>query len=329
MFNFFKKSPYNKKMPGEYKHLLNQAEFEAMVDIILQYFKEKGEPVIKVEGGYVTTKGEDGKDLPQQFGLDNLVRLVAAAPVADRESVIYTHFNRAYYDMRPLEYFKKDYEAAKQYLKILIKPLGILKQQGGKDVVHKVIFPGTCSVLVFDYDNKFAYLYLEMIKEWGQTVDALFDQALDNISREDISLMGLNIKSGEEEDDTDDNEEASVDVKDQDSFLLINPDFAAPAVCLLEQMAPFAIGKFGSIVAIPSKGYGIALPIKNAEVLKKISPLSIMALKLFNEQPGNITTSLYWYYNNSFQLFPETPSDKEGYVTVSLPQTLKQLLNIE
>ena len=330
MFNFFKKNTPTRKVPDDYKHLVSQADYEAMLDIILQYFKEKGEPVLRVENGYVITNGEEGTDLQHQYGLDNLVRLVAAVPRADRESVIYAHFNKAYYDMRPLEYFKKDYEAAKQYLKILIKPAAILKQPGGNNVVHKIIFPGTCSVLVFDYDNKFAYLYHEMVKEWGKTIDELFAEALDNISNEEINWIGLNLKTGEgdgEEEGSEETEEGTLDVEKQDAFLFVNPDFGAPAVCLMEQKASFAIGRFGSIVAIPCKRYGVMMPIKDGGDFERVSPLSIIVAKLFNGQPGNITADLYWYYEEQFHLMEETQSaDKEGYLAITLPQALIQLL---
>ncbi len=322
MFNFFKEDNSN-KIPDDYKHLMDQHAYESMLNTIVQYFKEKGEPVLKIENGFIVTIAEDENKQQHQYGLDNLIRAVAAAPKEDKEAVIYTHFNRLYYDMRPLEYFRKDYETAKQHLKILIKHDSILTQKGGKDVVYKVIFPGTCCVLVFDYDNKFTYLYNEMIKEWNKTTDELFEEALYNITREDINVFGLNINADEEH-----GSNKQPDDENAEAYVFMNGDFAASAIISIEHSAPFAIGKYGSIIAIPAKGAAIGAPINGRDVFKLLSPLSILVLKFFNENQGNITTNLYWYYENKFHLLPETPSkEKEGYMAVLLPHTLLQLLN--
>jgi hypothetical protein len=191
-------------------------------------------------------------------------------------------------------------------------------------------------VLVFDYDNKFAYLYQEMIKEWEKTIDELFEQAMENIGNEEISVVGVTLTTVEETDEEsvetelNDKEENTEDedVEDQDAFVFMNPDFAATVLSLLEEKAPFAIGEYGSIVAIPCKGYAIAAPINGEEVFDRLGPLSVIVNKFFSEQPGNITTDLYWYYQDEFMLMPEKPStEKEGYTTISLPPKLLKLLN--
>ncbi len=311
MFNFFKKSPYNKKMPGEYKHLLNQRAYEAMLDIIFQYFKDKGEQLTKVDNGYIVTKeGEDALEF--KYGLDNLVRLVAAAPKEDWESIIYTHFNKTSYDSRHMQYYKKDYEAAKPHLKILVKDAAILKTAGAENLVYKIDFPETVSVLVFDYDDKFTYLKEEEITEWDKPAASLFEVAQSNIDEENIEIHQIEYKEGGIE-----------------TFAFFNGDFSASYMLNIGQNAPFAIGEYGAVVAIPTKGTAFASPITDKEVIKRVNLMAEPVNKFFEEDPWNITNKFYWYYNNSFQLFPETPSDKEGYVTISLPQTLKQLLNIE
>lgn len=311
MFNFFKKNRIDKKIPGDYKHLLTQRAYEDILNIIMQYFKEKGEPVVKVENGYVSTKGEGKKGHEFKYGLDNLVRTVAVEPKEDWESVIYTHFNKVNYDNSHMQYYKKDYEAAKEFLKILVKPEDILKQDLGKELVHQIVFPGTCCVLVFDYDNKFTYLLTDEVKEWNKTTAELFKAAQQNINNEDVKAHQLEFKES-----------------DVELYVFFSGDFAAAFVIDLEQNAPFAVGKYGAITAIPTKGTAFAAPVNDKDILKLVNAMTGPVLKFFNEDPGNITPSLYWYYNGRFEMFPETPSkEKDGYVAISVPKNLSSLIN--
>jgi hypothetical protein len=313
MFNLFKKDNFNRKMPGEYKHLMNQRAYENMLDTILQYFKEKGETVLKVGDGYIFTRVDDGDGLEFNYGLDNLVRLVAAAPQEDKESVIYSHFNKVDYDSKHMLYFKKDYEAAKQHLKILVKPNDLLSQEIGKNIIYQVVFPGTVCALVFDYDEKFAYLDDDDIKEWDKTTDELFYAAQQNINGEQVNVHQIEFEGSEIE-----------------VFAFFSGDFSAPFVIDLEQNSPFAIGEFGAMVAIPTKGTAFAAPLGDKEIIKRVELLTDTVQKFFNEDPGHITQSFYWLYEGNFEIFPETPSEeKAGYITISLPFKLSQLLNEE
>ena len=324
MFNFFKKDPYNKKIPDDYKHLLKQHEYEEMLDIILQYFKEKGEPVLKIEDGVVYMDEQDGEDLELKYSLDNLTRKVASAPDEDRESIIYTHFNKAQLDSRPLEYFKTDYDLARQYLKILIKHKSILTEIGSRDIVYKTVLPDTYSILVFDFDDKLEFLYYDAIKEWGKDIDELFEEALCNISGEDIQIFFVDFKKAAE-----DRLGENVDEdKLPKAYVLTNGDFAAPVMMAPERIAPFAVGKYGSIITIPAKGTAIAAPIDSKEILGYLSVVTELTTQYFEEEPSNITTTVYWYYENGYEAFPERPAEgKQGYLTISAPQKLVQLLN--
>jgi len=310
MFNFFKKDPYNRKMPAEYKHLMNQRAYEAFLDTVLQYFKEKGEPVLKVEDGYIVTKEGEGQGLEFKYGLDNLVRLVAPAPKEDQESIIYSHFNKVSHDRGYMQYYKKDYEAAKPFLKILIKDESILQTDGAKNIVYYTTFPGTVNVLVFDYDEKFTYLNADEVKEWEKSNTELFEAAQENINQEQINIHQLEYEKS-----------------DFEVFAFFSGDFSAPYMLSLEQNAPFAVGQYGAVVAIPTKGTAFVSPIKDNDVVGRINLMADPVTKFYDEDPGNITSKFYWYFEGVFQLFPETPStEKEGFVTLSLPQPLIQLL---
>lgn len=308
MFNFFKRTKIDKKIPHDYTHLLTQQQYNNMLDIVINYFKDKGEEVKSLKDGCITVYDENKKEI--QYGFDNLVKFVAGTEKSEWESIIYTHFNKVNFDNSPLVYYRKDYEAAKPYLKMLIKDEFLLQQDFGKNLVWTSHFPGTCSLLVFDYEDKFMYLKEEDIAEWGQSKQTLFDEALNNIADEQITVN--KVEHGE-----------GIEV-----FLFFSGDFSASFVADFDRNVSSINGTFGSLVAIPTKGTAFVSPLNDKNVSRRMELVLQPAIKFFNEDPGNITTSLYWYYNGQFELFPET-NTKEGQVSISVPENLMLLLNHE
>lgn len=306
MFNFFKKK-VNKKIPKEYLHLINQQQYANIVDLAIQYFKEKGDEVISLKNGFLCCKNEDGEEM--KYGFDNLVRILAAQPKEEWESLLYTHFNTMNVSDNHWVYYRKDYEAAKPFLKVLIKDEEILQHEFAQNIIYRIDLPETVTVLVMDYENQFRFLQKDDIGEWEKTTEQIFEDALENIAEEDIKINAV-----EHED------EIKV-------FLFFSGDFSAAAMIEFEKNAHFALGKFGSIIAIPTKGTAFVSPIDDENVYGRIEVLTEPVSKFFSEDPGNITTNLYWYYNGKFQKFPETPSEKQGYISINIPIDLQQLLN--
>lgn len=309
MFNFFKKNKFNKKIPQEYVHLMNQQQFNILLEIAQQYFKDKGEEVIKIDNGYITAKEEGGEEM--KYGLDNIVRMLSPEPQENWESIIYTHFNKVNSSDSHLVYYRKDYEAAKPFLKVLIKDEAILEHEFAADIIYRIDFPGTCTILVMDYDNQFRYLRKEDIAEWEAGTDEIFLAALDNIAEEEITVNKVEHEG------------------DIEMFLFFSGDFSAAKMLQFERNADFALGEYGSVIAMPTKGTAFTSPINQNNVIGILEVLTEPVSKFFNEDPGNITTSIYWYYQGVFRQFPETPSDKEGYVTIGIPAALELLISNE
>ncbi|MDX2045596.1 MAG: hypothetical protein SFU87_02370 [Chitinophagaceae bacterium] len=304
MFNLFKKGAVNKKIPSDYKHLLLQEEYERMLGYVFSYFNEKGEEVIKLGDGFLTVKDDTGKEM--KYGFDNLVRMVAAADKDDWEQVVYSHFNKVNFSDAPYSFYFKDYGHARQYLKVLIKDEGILKTEYGADLVARKDFPGTCTVLVFDYDNQFRFLKKEDIKEWHKTEEELFHEALDNIAGEEVQIHSIKHDEGFE------------------VFSFFSGDFSAAKMIDPEKNAEFSIGRFGAVIAIPTKGAAFCSPISDRNVMQILEMLAPVITGFFEKDPGSITASFFWYYKGVIREFPTRPT-ADGYVTVSLPKELEEL----
>ena len=93
----------------------------------------------------------------------------------------------------------------------------------------------------------------------------------------------------------------------------------------LRNRANYAIGKFGTLIAIPTKGTAYVHPIENSDILELIVILQPTIEKIYNEDPGNITTNFYWYYDNKMQILPTEQS--ENGLLISLPKDLIKLIN--
>ncbi len=307
MFNFFRKKKFDRKIPKEYIHLINQKQYDTILNLALQYFKEKGDEVLKLENGLLTTKSEGDEEV--RYGFDNLIRMMCPEPQEDWESILYRHFNTVNVSNDYLVYYKKDYEAAKPFLKVLIKDIAVLDDRLGGAVVSRVDFPGTCTVLVMDYDNQFRYLRKEDIAEWEATEEEIFSVALENIGQEEVTINKVD-------------HEGAIEM-----FVFLSGDFSAAQMIDLGKNAGFAIGKYGSIVAIPTKGTAFATPIDDDNVVGRLEVLADPVYKFFTEDPGNITLSIYWFYAGEIKQFVEKPSNREGYVTIGIPEELQALIN--
>jgi hypothetical protein len=306
MFNFFRKGRFDKKIPADYKHIMDQEGYEKMVNIALTYFREKGDKLLSLQDGMLTVKGEDGKDL--KYGFDNLVRMLTGAQSEDWESIIYSHFNKINFADDAYNYFFKDYEHARQYLKVLVKHEAIMSNEFAKDLVTRIDFPGTRTVLVFDYENQFRYLKKEEIAEWKLAEETLFEEALNNVATEEININKMAHEDGWE------------------FFSFFSGDFSASRMIQLERYFDFSIGPFGALVAIPTKGSSFVAPINDNRVTARIEIIAPLVAQFFEQDPGNITNNFYWIYQGAIESFP-TQSTGEGYVTVKLPQSLVQLLD--
>ncbi|MFT3824678.1 MAG: hypothetical protein QM731_12185 [Chitinophagaceae bacterium] len=292
-------------IPTEFQHLLEQPAYEKMIGLVLNYFADKGEQVLSLKDGILTVQDEDQKEL--KYGLDNLVRMVAAAPETDWESLIYTHFNKVNFADKAYRFFFTDFEHARPHIKVLIKPEAILEYEFARGLVIRRDFPGTCTVLVFDYDGQFRFLSHDDVKDWQKEETVLFEEAFANIAREEVTVHKMEGENGLE------------------IYSFFSGDFSAVKMIELERNAEFAQGLYGSIITIPTKGVTFASPVVSNMVMQQVEILAPLAKQFFEQNPGNITPDIYWYYRGRIQEFIKKPV-ANGYTSIAMPAALAQLL---
>lgn len=297
---------FDRKLPEQYEHLIDQTQYEAILDICMDVLSKQG-TVQLVQNGIIKM-GNWGEHKEIQISLDNLVRKCKNADSSEWNDIVNLHFSKFPTNEAALKYIYKDYEFAGSLLKILIKPDGSFRKIDDQ-LIYRIDFPGTQSYLVIDFEDKFHFVNVQHINEWEQSIEELFLDALENIAKEKMEIAQL---------DLDENNEV---------FAFFSGDYAASYMIDLQKNASFAVGNLGAVVVIPTKGAAFAYPINNGLVMEFISSFNPLIEKIYNEDEYPITDDYYWYYEGKYEQFP-THTDKENRYIITIPDKLIMLLTI-
>ncbi len=177
-------------------------------------------------------------------------------------------------------FYFNDYEHARKYLKVLIKPDNFVPKEMSRKLVTKSHFPGTLTALVFHHNRQFRFLCKDDIKEWNISSDELFAEALENIKKEEILVEPKGFENGRK------------------IYAIMSNEYSATALINIEKRFPHFIGKSGTIFSIPSNGTAFAMPLNDGSDLEKLfrSLLAVTAMA-YKQEPSPITFDLFHYYN--------------------------------
>lgn len=296
---------YKIKLPQHYENLINEKDYNYFIKSCLAVLKKTKLTIISFDDGDILYKKDDGEE--GHYYLDNLLRKYIQLSDNDRLEEVKMHFDKLQNKSSAYNYFFKDFDNAKQYLKVLIKPMDMGKDY--KLFVHRLDIPNLLTFLVFDFENKFHYIRIEDAVSWEITIQDLFEIALQNILVEEIEVN-----------ETFFGNKFNV-------FVLFSGDFSASYALLIDKYLEFSIGKYGTLLAIPTKGTVFMHPIQTKDILELPKILQPEVEKFYNEDPGNISLDYYWYYQGKFYLFNKKFLANQQY-TISLPEKLELLFSI-
>ena len=302
MFRFLRKKKII--VPDDYKNLISQTDYKTLIEQCLDVLQKLEIEVISHANGDIVYKGKNDKE--SHYFLDNLVRRYVQTNEKDKYAEVEAHFKKLQETPHSNEYLFKDYDYAKQFLKVLVKPTDIAPKI--EDFVTRVDYPNLLTVLVLDFEERFHYIRKDEADLWGVDYDDLFKVALNNISQEDIDVRKHLF------DDR------------FDVFVLLSGNFSASISLLISSHLDFAIGKHGSLIGLPTKGTAFIHPITRKDVMDLTTSLYHEMEKFYDEDPGNISMDFYWYDNKGFQMFDSIWND-DGTLTISMPEDLKILFN--
>jgi hypothetical protein len=303
MFNIFKKK---KKvvLPEGYSNLIDEKGYEIFLNNCLSTLKNLGYKVVSFDEGDIVYEKENSEEA--HFYLDNILRIYLQADEVDKDAEIQNHFSKLRDQTKAYDYLYKDFDYAKQFLKVLLKADDILPNND--DFVYQKHYPELLTFLVLDFEEQFHYVKSNEVYLWETNELELFEIAKNNIRKEEIEIKQYIFEDK------------------YDVFVLLDGDFSASYTLLIDQELDFTVGQLGTLVALPTKGTAFLYPIEQDDILDVIVTIYPTVEKFFNEDPCNITLDFYWYYNGKYEKFEKEPND-DGTITIKNPKKLAELLN--
>jgi hypothetical protein len=285
----------NEKLPERYVGQITQDEYDLIVKHSTDFLRQKG-TIEKIEGGVIYVQLNNDSDDVNQLAFDNLLRNCKQEDDKGKwKEIIVDHFTRL---TTKVDFDKSDFNKCRDLLAIRIYPE--YEDKTKEVMTFKVDFPGTMSTLVLDLPDKYESIDKETVDLWRVPIDSLFYIAQENVNKRE----GIEIREAKES-ETD------------RVYTFFSNDHSASFIRDIERNADFAIGEFGAFVAIPTRGSAFVVPIDDKLAIEAIDKLRPMIKTFFDEDPGNITTDIFWYYNDKFELV-EVMDDK-----IVLPKELK------
>jgi len=290
-------------IPVQYTHLINQEDYTMILELSQDYLSQFGE-ISGLEDGVILFI--DSNLETNRFSLDNLVRKCSGQDSNKWNETINEHFYN-FFNNSESKYDFKDINQIKDILVIRIYPDGYFEAANFQDkIVYRVDFEDTKSTLVYDLPDKFQPAEQSHFEKWGISLESAFKIAQDNVNRMEIDISKQNHKHGFE------------------FFSFFSGDYSASYLLDLAINASFSIGKFGSLVAIPTKGSAFVHPINHNDIALVIGDIHDTVIKFYDEDPGPISVNYYWFFNNKYTKFPITRTE-EGFRNYHLPLELDKL----
>jgi hypothetical protein len=303
LFDIFKKQK-KFELPEMYNGIISKNEYNVIMEICIKYYNDNDLIISKIDEGEIVTD-IDGES--QHRYLDNLVRILASNDKTIWNELIYEHFDKLKPNPSAMKYLYKDYEYASKFLRVLLKEDTFNLGDNVENYVHRIDFPKTNTFLILEFEEQFHFVRKDEIIDWNKTENDLFECAIQNLPENEIEAKEYEFE-----------EKFTV-------FIFFSGDYSASLMLDLKNRANYTIGIFGTLIAIPTKGTAYAHPIANGDILELIKILDPTIEKFYNEDPGNVTTNFYWYYNDKIQIFPLEQS--ENGLLISLPKDLINLIN--
>ncbi len=135
------KASIDEKMPSEFKHLISQADYEAILRLIVEYFEKSGKTLRKIKDGQMRVVEKiGGRDTACKYSLYNLIRRLCDIQKDEWRNEIH-QFLGSNVNLSAYNFFFDDYESAKKHLKILVKPESFVHQDPNDKFISTSFFP--------------------------------------------------------------------------------------------------------------------------------------------------------------------------------------------
>ncbi len=299
------------------KHLINYEDYNLLIEYSLNQIYPISSSVELKDGTFSFTIKSN--DTSHHVNFESLVRHIIIFEKELWEDEVEKYISRIIPDENELEKYLNSFFLAENKLTLRLHPedmYGLQIDYGSEkidnrieDLPHRVDFPEIYTVLALDLELRFHILKNEHISKWGKSIDELFKIA-------ELNLIDLNenLSIGEYE------------INNSRIITVFDSDFSAAYVSNFKESCSNCIGTLGTLVGIPNRGSAfIGILNKPNEIAPIFNELVQKVNKFYDEDPGQITRNLYWFYENKFELCILTWNE-DGSISYDLPLTLLNLV---
>jgi hypothetical protein len=262
-------------------------EYRAFLQAVEAELRRRGAP-FEMGDGSVRAGPAGGPSA--DYGLLNLAQVCHASPPAEWPQAIAAHFDNAFASDAEADAFDvraRSFDDVRPSLRVRLYHPDYLSQVGSDHLVHRVPAEGLVETLVFDLPGTVRTVPLEHVERWDRPRDELFRIGLENVKAEPApKVESLDLGQG-----------AACRVITGDSYFV-----ASHALFLgdyLDGPAPF-----GALVSVPHRHAVLFHAIADMRVILAIHSLIPVTFGMYQEGPGSISDSLYWWKDGEWMRLP-------------------------
>lgn len=270
-------------LPTRLSGLISANQYRKLLTEIVNFYRTRPEKIEKLEDGILHVLSPSGEK--SEFSIEGIVRNVLFYQPHQWQA-IFQHILGRKIDLSAHRFFFSDYEHAKQYLKILIKPASFSRVAKENQILFRQDIPGTLSTLVFHYNEQFVFLKQPNIRDWEVSEHDLFDQAQENLRKVEVSTESIKLKSG------------------HGIRAFVSREYSAPRMLNIDANTPELLGNYGAVFSMPANGTVFGAPLETEEDIKALwKPLLSLTIDAWSTQPSPITFDLFYYSHGKYQAF--------------------------
>jgi hypothetical protein len=263
---------------------MSKAETEAFVEAVGGELARRGIRHVMDEGAVRVERGGEWND----FGLTNLAQLCHQIGPKEWKEAIGSHFDNLFAAAdaeAELEERARTFEGIRHLLKVRLYAGAALGGMEPGPPTSWELAPDVVAAFVYDLPTTVRTVNVEHIRGWQTNHDELLAVALENVRGDSVDSRAMA-------------EGASAPVA-----CFADHFFAASHAFLLGERLP-AEANGSAVFAVPHRHALLYAPLVDLGVIESINRLIMLAAAMFQEGPGSISPSLYWWRDASVSLLP-------------------------
>jgi hypothetical protein len=263
---------------------MSQDEAAAFLDAVGRELQQRGLPHELGEGVVRLEQGGEWSD----FGLSNLAQFCHHVGRASWQPAIASHFESLFTAEQAeaqLAELARDFDGIRSLLKLRLYADA---DGGGIDPTPPVsweLAPGLTGAFVYDLPTTVRSVGATDMEAWGKSYDQLLAVALENVRADPVESKPIA-------------EGPSAPIA-----CFADHFFAASHALLLGERLPSA-ARGSAVFAVPHRHALLYAPMADMSVVESINRLIPTTAAMFQDGPGSISPSLFWWRDGDVSLLP-------------------------